>query len=543
VIVGSTTPRLWTKPLVTGPPGPCGCGCALTEETSYGFDVVRFAARTLRTPLDPWQRWVAIHGGELLPDGRPRFRRLLILVARQNGKTHLLVVLTLWWMFVECVAMVLGTSTKLEYAAESWRKACKLARRSPDLAKEISHRRAIRRANGEQELWRADEDELALEEGSRYKIAASNEEGGRSLTVDRLVLDELRHHYDYSAYDASVPTTNAVPHAQVWAISNAGSARSVVLNSLRADALAFITTGEGDERLGLFEYSAPDGSSPTDPRALAMANPNLNHPSGRNPLDALIGEAITAMREGGTKLQGFKTEAMCMSVKTMDPAVTPESWKRCEDVGDLEALRDRVVLFVDISLDGQHASLVAGAVIPAELDERGVVPPAPAELGEDEEPLLLPAERVRIDVVKAWSGPDCTIQLRRELRSEVVRVRPRALGWFPNGPAAEIATELAADEEAAWPPAGVEIVEVRKDLAAVCMGFAGQAKAGQIAQPNDPMINAHVLGAEKSYRGSTWVFVRKGAGHCDGAYAAAGVVHLARTLPPPPKPLPRSKVI
>jgi hypothetical protein len=543
VIVGSTTPRLWTKPLVTGPPGPCGCGCALTEDTSYGFDVVRFAANTLRTPLDPWQRWVAIHGGELLPDGRPRFRRLLILVARQNGKTLLLVVLSLWWMFVECVAMVLGTSTKLEYAAESWRKACRLARRSPALAKEISHRGAIRKANGEQELWRASEEELALDEGSRYKIAASNEEGGRSLTVDRLVLDELRHHYDYSAYDASVPTTNAVPHAQVWGISNAGSARSVVLNSLRADALAFITTGEGDERLGLFEYSAPEGSSPIDPRALAMANPNLNHPSGRNPLDALIGEAITAMREGGTKLQGFKTEAMCMSVKVMDPAVTPESWKRCEDVGDLEGLRDRVVLFVDISLDGQHASLVAGAVIPAELDERGAVPPAPAELGKDEEPLLPPAERVRIDVVKAWSGPDCTTQLRRELRSEVVRVRPRALGWFPNGPAAEIATELAADEEAAWPPAGVEIVEVRKDLAAVCMGFAGQAKAGQIAQPDDPMINAHVLGAEKSYRGSTWVFVRKGAGHCDGAYAAAGVVHLARTLPPPPKPLPRSKVI
>jgi phage terminase large subunit-like protein len=47
----------------------------------------------LRQPLDPWQQWVAIHIGELQPDGRPRFRQALIIVARQNGKTHLCKVL------------------------------------------------------------------------------------------------------------------------------------------------------------------------------------------------------------------------------------------------------------------------------------------------------------------------------------------------------------------------------------------------------------------------------------------------------------------
>ncbi|MBB4682954.1 hypothetical protein [Amycolatopsis jiangsuensis] len=55
----------------------------LAGETSYGFDVEEFARDTLRRPLDPWQRWAAIHGGELLPDGRPRFR-ILLLIARQN---------------------------------------------------------------------------------------------------------------------------------------------------------------------------------------------------------------------------------------------------------------------------------------------------------------------------------------------------------------------------------------------------------------------------------------------------------------------------
>ena len=424
MIVGRTEPRLWTPPLRE-----------LTPETSYGFDVIEFARVVLGHPLDPWQGWVVIHAGELLPDGRPRFRKVLVLVSRQNGKTELLVVLTLYWLFVDRVAMVLGTSTKLDYAAESWRKACRLARRVPDLNEEIPAKGGIRKANGEQVLWRADADEEWAEEGSRYKIAASNEEGGRSLTIDRLVLDELRQHHDYSAHDASVPATNAVPDAQIWALSNAGSDKSVVLNDWRDSALTFIETAEGDERLGLFEYSAPDGSSPVDLDALAQANPNLGR---RIDADALLAAAVEA--------------------------------------------------------DG----------------------------------------RVRIDVVKAWAGATATRDLRAELRPLVARVKPRKFGWFPTGPAAAITADLATGE--GWPPAGVELEEIRKDLPAVCMGFAELVKNGQVLHSDDPLINAQVTPAEKVYRGDAWVFGRKGAGHVNVVYAASGATHLARTLPPPNPP-------
>jgi hypothetical protein len=118
-LLGSTLPRLWTRPLGTGPPGPCGCGCALTEHTSFGFDVAWFAEHVLGTPLDPWERWLAIHAGELLPNGLPRFRHVLVIVARQNGKTWLLTVLALYWLFVEQVGLILSTSSALEYAREA----------------------------------------------------------------------------------------------------------------------------------------------------------------------------------------------------------------------------------------------------------------------------------------------------------------------------------------------------------------------------------------------------------------------------------------
>src|SRR5258705_13186012 len=102
-VLGSVTPRLWTRPLVTGPAGPCGCGCALTPDTSDGFDWVEFATVSLGREPYPWQRFAAIHGGELLPDGRPRFRWVYIIVARQNGKTELPVMLAAYWMFSQRV--------------------------------------------------------------------------------------------------------------------------------------------------------------------------------------------------------------------------------------------------------------------------------------------------------------------------------------------------------------------------------------------------------------------------------------------------------
>jgi len=498
---GRVEPRLWTPPLRE-----------LTPETSYGFDVITFARDALRHPLDPWQEWAVIHGGELLPDGRPRFRIVLLLVARQNGKTELPVVLSAYWQFVEGVPLVLGTSTKLDYAKESWQKAVKLIRaathRSRRDAEADSLRRLlpagrwIREANGEQESWTINPDTDEVE--TRYKIAASNAEGGRSLTIKRLVLDELRQHHDYSAWDAAEPATSAVYDAQIWALSNAGDANSVVLNDLRASALEFIRTGVGDERLGLIEYSMPEGSDPCDIEALAQANPNLGvPPHGRIDPEALLAKARRAVAKGGDALAGFITEYGCLNVPKLSPAIDPDGYRGCLEVGTLDDARSRVALCFDVAPDERHATLAAAAI--------------------------MSDGRARGEIIAAW---DSVAQLRRVLPELMVRVRPQALGWLPNGPSAVLAADMA--ERVGWPPPGVKVEAIRGELAAVCMGFAEQVKAGQFAHSGDPLLDAQIAAAERLMReGGTWVFSRKGGGHCDAVYAMAGAVHLARTLPAP----------
>jgi hypothetical protein len=150
VALGRTEPRQYTPPLRE-----------LTPETSYGYDVINFARDVLEEPLDPWQEWTVIHAGELLEDGRPRFRQVLILVARQNGKTHLLKVLALYWLYVEAWPLTVGMSTNLDYAREAWDKAVEVAETSEAL-KPLTG--GVRRANGEQCLTTVDR--------CRYKIAA-----------------------------------------------------------------------------------------------------------------------------------------------------------------------------------------------------------------------------------------------------------------------------------------------------------------------------------------------------------------------------------
>lgn len=506
-VVGSTTPRLWTRPLVSGAPGPCGCGCALTDATSYGFDVETFADEVLGAPLDPWERFLVIHGGELLPDGRPRFRKLLVIVARQNGKTHVLVVLSLYWLYVEMVGMVLGTSTNLVYAKESWQKAVALAQDIDELAEAIPKRGGIRETNGEQELAVVHKDRTTgRARRCRYKVAAANRRGGRSLTVHRYIADELREHDDWSAWNAAYHAMNAVADAQAWAITNQGDERAVVLDSLRGEVVdeddQLRPAGEVDQRLGLFEWSAPRDSDPEDVHALAQANPNLGI---RIDVNDLLGDARRAKRNGGEELATFLIEILCMKVPNLDPAIDAGALAACHDPGGLTELRDRTALCFDVAPDMQHATLYAAAQL-----EDG---------------------RVRIAPVEAWSGPTATQDLIRDLPGHVAKVRPRKVGWFPNGPAAAVAAAMAK-RPGVWPPRRVKVEEIRGEQTAVCMGFSEQVKNGRIAHSDDPLLNAQAAMTEKSWRGDGWVFTRRGAGHCDATYAAAGATHLARTTPP-----------
>ncbi|WP_162606670.1 terminase [Jiangella asiatica] len=461
-VLGCEQPRLFTLPLRE-----------LTPETSLGFEATEWIEKHL-FPLLPWQRWWLVHALELRPDGTLRFRTLITLIARQNGKSRLMQALTLWMIFTGRAKLALGAAQSLDVAREAWTGAVDLAQDDDDLRMDIAR---VRMANGEQEL--------RLASGARYKITAATRSAGRGLSVDLLNLDELREHRDWLAWGALSKTTTARPQAITAAFSNAGDDDSVVLNSLRDGALAAIEDPE--TRVFLAEWSAPDGCELDDVEAIRQANPGLGH--------IIDIDSIHAARLVDPPAV-YRTETLCQRVAAMDGAIDLAAWTDSGDIGTLDGVRDRVCLGLDVSPDLQHVTLVAAA--------------------------LLDDGRVRAEVVAAWSS---TEDARYELDELLDRIKPRAVGWLPGGPAAALAADLRGRRG---------LTEIKSaDVGAICQGLAEFVSARRVLHSNDPLLTAQVQGASKLYSGDGWRFTRKGVGHVDGVYALSAAVHLARTLPAP----------
>ncbi|AOZ65107.1 terminase [Arthrobacter phage Greenhouse] len=344
-LLGSEIPRVYTPPKRR-----------LTPKTTRGFECIAFAEQVLGLYLYPWQKWVLLHALELNPDGKYRFRTVVLLVARQNGKSLLLQVLSLWRMYVDEAPLVIGTAQNLDIAEKQWSEAVALAEDNEDLAGDIT---AVDKTNGKKSLRIAFEGADGTTVRSQYKVTAATRKGGRGLSGDLVILDELREHNSWDAWGAITKTTMARPRAQVWGVSNAGDSSSVVLSHLRDQAAAAIEAGDTDEvSLGLFEFSAPPEMPTSDRRGWAMANPSVGHKDAEG--EIRLTEEALASAHATDPDPVFRVECLCQWVSTA--AVGPWEAGHWEKLKDMNSKRVGNYYFgVDVSWDRKYTSIsVAG---------------------------------------------------------------------------------------------------------------------------------------------------------------------------------------
>lgn len=455
-LTGKTTPRVFTPPLVKGPPGPCDCGCSLTPQTSLGFDCADFAEQAVGVALFLWQRWLLIHMLELRPDGTLRFRKVVVLVARQNGKSLLAEILALYFMYALRAKLVLGTAQDLGTAEDVWQDTLDLATESEFLAPHLTKAKFGKGSK-----------EFGLIDRGVYRVKAANRRGGRGAREAKLVLlDELREHQTWDAYAAITKTTNAVPEALVLALSNAGDASSVVLRYLRlmahkrlgdpdgvvadhdpaglldesaADADE-MSVDEEDDSLGLFEWSAPPGSDVRDREAWAQANPSLPH---------TITERTLLSDVSVDPEWVFRTECLCQwSDGALDGPFPPGSWdagRVLQEEADANPIEGDPVACVELSWDRSKVAVVYAGF-------RG-----------DGLPMA--------EVVHYRYDPSSAV---RWLSSPDRSVRPRAVALRKTGPAASLADDLVeAGFEVEW-WAGGDVSQACGDLFDAVRGEEGQ---------------------------------------------------------------------
>lgn len=318
----------------------------LTPDTSLGFACIEYARTVLGKNLYPWQEWALIHSleivGELGGDWSFRFRTVLFLISRQNGKTVLSEVIASFFLNVLQVDSVFGTSLSLDKAEEVWEAVINDQESIPELSTSIDR---ISRTNGNKRL--------ILTGLRQYKVGAPTRRAGRGDSNDLVMLDEVREHRDWETWSAAAASINAKPNGLIVCFSNAGDPDSIVLRQLRSQAIG--TNGDfgGDvdgSTLGLFEWSAPDGADTGDMEALAQANPALGH--GRLTMRALMANRTTFPENK------FRSECMCQQVETILPQPFPDgAWDGGIDLSSSIAPESELFFGIDLSNDRRWTSI------------------------------------------------------------------------------------------------------------------------------------------------------------------------------------------
>lgn len=320
-LTGSSLPRLATP----RPPGE-----------SRGSDLADLA-ELVGLPLLPWQRHVADQAHVVDDEGRWASPNVLLLCARQNGKTHLLAIRVLAGLFVWKERSILALAQNRSLSRDLLTMVADLAHGVPELADRI---KSVRLANGQESITTTD--------GCRLRIAAATPAAARGLSIDTLLVDEVRELRDESVYAAFAPTTIARPNPQIWYTSNAGDAGSVVLNRLRETGLQHIANG--DPSFSYMEWSAPPESGLFDPDGWVAANPALGHTIRADALFARARHDPPAV---------VRTEALCQWVDVMESPWPTGAWESCQDgEAQLDPAR-RTVLGLDVSPDRRIACVVA----------------------------------------------------------------------------------------------------------------------------------------------------------------------------------------
>lgn len=445
MLLGSETPRVFTPPLRE-----------LTPATSRGYECIQFADEILGIDLFPWQKWMLIHSLELTEQNHFRFRTVLLMVARQSGKSTLMQVLTLWRMFVDGAALTIGTAQNLDVAEEQWQGAVDMAEAIPELAGEIATEGGVVKTNGKKTL--------RLASGERYKVQAASRRGARGLSGDLVLLDELREHQNWEAWASVTKTTMARREAQVWAASNAGDASSIVLRHLRTIGHRALGYPDGrlgmanlaeltdvvDESIGMFEWSAAPDRGIWDRQGWVEANPSLGY---------AIDESTIASAAAVDPEWVFRAEVLCQFVNIVAAGPFPTgAWARALVP---EVVRDKkrpVAYCVDVSYDRAWASIAI-----AFWDTEG---------------------RRRVEIAARRAGPDWVIPW---LTSKKRKVRPEVVTLQTNG--APVSSLIDAFEKT-----NIELVPwAGPDLARACGMFYDAIRWSADDDPDGekPLILTH----------------------------------------------------
>jgi phage terminase large subunit-like protein len=316
----------------------------LLKGKSRASEVLEMIERLKMDELMPYQKFVLNQMLMVNKKNQYRIKTALLLISRQNGKSHLGRVRIIWGMFYGGEKKLIIMSANRATSLMLFREIAWIIESTPELK---AMTKAIRYANGGERI--------ELLNGATLDVISDNSSSPRGRTADFLWIDEIRE-ISEDGYKAAVPVTRARANAQTFLTSNAGDHFSSVLNGLVERAKDY-----PPETFGYYEYSAPqyckiDITSDYFWRsAVAPSNPALGWIITRESIE----EAIAT-----NPIEQTRTETLCQWIDSLQ---SPWPHGVLEETSDntLEmAVGAYTVFAFDVSPSRRNGSLVAGQLLP-----------------------------------------------------------------------------------------------------------------------------------------------------------------------------------
>jgi len=316
----------------------------LLKGKSRASEVLDMITRLKMDELMPYQKFVLNQMLMVNKKNQYRIKTALLLISRQNGKSHLGRVRIIWGMFYGGEKKLIIMSANRATSLMLFREIAWIIESTPELK---AMTKAIRYANGGERI--------ELLNGATLDVISDNSSSPRGRTADFLWIDEIRE-ISEDGYKAAVPVTRARANAQTFLTSNAGDHFSSVLNGLVERAKDY-----PPETYGYYEYSAPqyckiDITSDYFWRsAVAPSNPALGYIITKESIE----EAIAT-----NPIEQTRTETLCQWIDSLQ---SPWPHGVLEETSDntLEmAVGAYTVFAFDVSPSRRNGSLVAGQLLP-----------------------------------------------------------------------------------------------------------------------------------------------------------------------------------
>ncbi len=428
-----------------------------------------WAAKKQRLKLSPWQIWAtaSIFGWVAKHSGKRRYRRVLILVPRKNGKSAWAAAIGLYMLAAdgEHGAEIYAGATSEKQAMEVFRPARQMALKTPRLIDRFG-------------LDVGAKSIVSTETGSRFEPVVGKPGDGASPSC--AIIDEYHEHETDVLVETMRTGQGARDEPILLMITTAGDNVAGPCYAAMLDAQGVLQGNATDEALFAALYGLDEGDDWTTDEALIKANPNYGVSVSAEFLQQERDDALANARRQAV----FKTKHLNQWVGARSAFFNMENWRRCADKTLKIENFERAPVYVGLDLASKQD--ITAAVLLFPFDDRYAVfgryyLPESALTGRNRE-RYAELHRLRRLIIAGDSMIDQD-RVEEDLRQDMERFDVRGLAFDPWNAGAMIARLQAAGAPC------VEFRETTQNVSMPMKTLAGLIDERRVAHDGDPALS------------------------------------------------------